>query len=66
MEGQYDQRSVTKRQGVFDDVQSYFLFLQFECFISLEELKDMIPVKDYGYLIKKRNDLAGKIRRFRK
>jgi len=64
MEGEYGESSKRRRHQVYDDVQSYFLFLQFHCFITLDDLNGIVPIKEFAYLKKRNDDLAGKIRSF--
>lgn len=65
IEGSYDQVSKKKRENVFDLVQSFFLFLQFDCFISLEDLNKIIKVKEIEYMRKRRDALSSEIRRYK-
>ncbi len=65
MEGQYEESSLNKRRRVFDDVQAYFLYLQFHCSISLKELEDIVPIRNMAYLKDKNEEMAAKIRRFK-
>jgi hypothetical protein len=64
MEGTYDNSSKLRRHRVYDDVQAYFLFLQFHCFITLDDLEGVIPIREMAYLKKRNDDLASKIRSF--
>jgi len=65
MEGKYDASSEKKRIAVFDMIQAFFLFLQFECSISVEELHKVIPVKEIGYMTSRRKALESEIRKYR-
>lgn len=65
MEGKYDESSKKRRHQVYDEVQAYFLFLQFHCFIKLNDLDGIIPIRDYDYLKKRDSDLASKIGSFK-
>jgi hypothetical protein len=64
MEGEYDQSSLRKRENVFNDVQAYFLFLQFNCSISIEDVHKIIPVREIDYLLEMRDKMSAKIRSF--
>ena len=64
MEGKYDESSKRRRHQVYDDVQAYFLFLQFHCSITLHDLDGIVPIREFAYLKKRNGDLAGKIRSF--
>lgn len=65
MDGKYDQNSRKRRESVFDLVQSFFLYLQFDCCISLSELNNIIPVKEIEYMQKRRKALENEIKKFR-
>lgn len=64
MEGEYGEMSIKRREAVFNDVQAYFLFLQFYCSISIEDLHEVIPVREMDYLVEMRDQMIGKIRSF--
>jgi len=64
MEGNYDNSSARKRIAVFELVQAYFLYLQYNCYISLDDLKSIIPIRDINYLQKKREQLSSQISKF--
>jgi hypothetical protein len=65
LEGKYDDTSRRKREAVFDSIQAFFLFLQFEGAISMDDLHAVIPVKEIEYMRKRKKELEAEIRRFR-
>jgi hypothetical protein len=65
MEGKYETSSAKKREVVFDSIQAFFLFLQFECFVSIEDLHNIIPVKEISYMKRRKSELDGEIRKYR-
>jgi len=68
MEGKFEgadlERAKAKRCVLFDTIQAYFLFLQYSCYITLDDLEDVIPIRDEEYLKKRLEGLGGIIRKF--
>lgn len=66
-EGPDLERAKKKREGIFDLIQSYFLFLQFEGAISLDDVNKVCQLGQdrYDYLKKKQQLLENTIKTFR-
>lgn len=64
MEGKYEAQALDKRIKTFDDIQAYFLWLQFDCWLSLEDVAKVAPVKNMDYLRKRRQELDRAVRSF--
>lgn len=68
MEGDFEggtkSSAVNRRKDVYDTIQAYCLFLEFDCFISLEELKEIVNVSQYDYLKERHEKLQEKVKQF--
>jgi len=68
MEGKFEgpslDQAVARRARTFDDIQAYFLWLQFDCHLSIEEVEKVASVKDMAYLRRRRQELDQTIRSF--
>jgi len=70
-EGRFDgaelEKAKKKRENVFDLIQSYFLFLQFDCYVKVDEvIKTCQFGQDkYDYMKKRRADLESIVKTFK-
>ena len=56
--------AVNKRKDVYDTIQAYCLFLEFDCYVSIEELGEVVQIPQYEYLKEQHGKLEGKIKQF--
>jgi len=62
--GKAKEAAVNKRKDVYDTIQAYCLFLEFDCFVSIEDLKGVVNISQYDYLKQRHEKLQGKIKQF--
>jgi len=68
MEGDFRDKTLTqainKRCNLFDSIQAYFLFLQFRCGVSLDDVVKCVQVRQYDYLKTRAEELKSTIGSF--
>lgn len=70
MEGKFEGslmvQAQNKREGIFDMIQAFFLFLQFECFVSIDDVESICPTGGgrYEYFKTKQEQLSSIIKSF--
>jgi len=62
--GKMKDAAVNKRKDVYDTIQAYCLFLEFDCYVSIEDLKEVVKISQYDYLKERHEKLQGKIKGF--
>jgi len=68
MEGEFEGKAkdaaIRKRHEAYDTIQAYCIFLEFDCYISIRDLVEVVKISQFKYLEERHEKLKGKIKRF--